>query len=315
MSAVDSAFIEGFGTQLVDVGDAQIFAETGGSGPPLLLLHGYPQTHAAWHRIAPVLARRYSVVAADLRGYGDSLGPPGDPLHAAHSKRVVAADQVKLMQSLGFERFAVIGHDRGARVAHRMCLDHPQRVAAFGSITVIPTVDMWQRVNMAFAMKSWHWFMLAQPFDLPERLLAGDPAYFLEWTLRNMVRRFDAVTPQAHAQYLRAFSRESVRHAMIEDYRAAASIDLEHDEHSRAAGERVRCPVHVLWERGRFPAERTPVHIWRDAAAEAVPISGGEIDCGHLMMEEAPEAVLASMLPFLDAHWPSPGHATPPPHP
>ena len=256
-----------------------------------------------------MLAQHYTVVAADLRGYGDSSGPPGDALHTAHSKRAVASDQVKLMRSLGFERFAVIGHDRGARVAHRMCLDHPAQVAAFGSVTVIPTVDMWQRADMGFGMKNWHWFMLAQPFDLPERLLAADPAYFLDWTLRHMVRRPDAVTPEARAQYLRAFSRAEVRHAMIEDYRAAASIDLAHDEHSRVAGERVRCPVHVLWERGRFPAERTPVHIWRDAAAEGVPVSGGEIDCGHLMMEEAPDAVLASLQPFLAAHWPSPAAA------
>ena len=225
--------------------------------------------------------------------------------------RTLAADKLALMRALGFERFAVIGHDRGARVAHRLCLDHPQRVAAFGSITVIPTVEMWARANKDFGLKSWHWFMLAQPFDLPERLLAADPAFFLDWTLRNMVRRFDAVTPEAHAEYLRAFSRESVRHAMIEDYRAAASIDLEHDEHGRATGERVRCPVHVLWERGRFPVERTPVHIWRDAAAAGTPVSGGEIDCGHLMMEEAPEAVLAELLPFLRAHWPSPGTAHP----
>ncbi len=301
-----TAFIEGFTAQHVDVGEARIFAETGGSGPPLLLLHGYPQTHASWHRIAPALARHYTVVAADLRGYGDSSGPPGDPLHAAHSKRAVAGDQVRLMHALGFERFAVAGHDRGARVAHRMCLDHPGQVAAFASITVIPTVDMWERVNMGFGMKSWHWFMLAQPFDLPERLLAADPAYFLDWTLRNMVRRFDAVTPEAQAQYLRAFSRESVRHAMIEDYRAAASIDLEHDAHSRAHGERVRCPVHVLWERGRFAADRTPLHIWRDAADEGTDVTGDALECGHLMMEEAPDAVLASLWPFLRAHWPSP---------
>lgn len=308
MTTEPDGFIQGFRTHTVDVGDARIFAETGGSGPPLLLLHGYPQTHAAWHRVAPVLAQHYTVVASDLRGYGDSSGPPGDTLHTAHSKRAVAADQVKLMCALGFERFAVIGHDRGARVAHRMCLDHPAQVAAFGSVTVIPTVDMWQRANMGFGMKSWHWFMFAQPFDLPERLLAADPAYFLDWTLRHMVRDpgANAVTPEARAQYLRAFSRAEVRHAMIEDYRAAASIDLEHDERSSAAGERVRCPVHVLWERARFPADRTPVHIWRDAAAESVPVTGDEIDCGHLMMEEAPDAVLASLQPFLAAHWPSP---------
>jgi len=299
---MSDAFIDGFEVRRVDLGEARIHAEVGGAGPPLLLLHGYPQTHAAWHRVAPALARRYTVVAADLRGYGDSEGPPGDPRHLAHSKRAVADDQWRLMRALGFERFAVIGHDRGARVAHRLCLDRPDGVAAFVSLTVIPTEAMWERANMAFGLKSWHWFMLAQPFDLPERLLAADPAYFLDWTLRNMVRRFDAVTPQAHAEYLRAFQRESVRHAMIEDYRAAASIDLVHDAQSREAGQRVRCPLHVLWEQGRFAPERTPVDIWRGACD--APVSGQALDCGHLMMEEAPEAVLASVQPFLDTHWP-----------
>ncbi len=299
---MSQAFIEGFSTHRVNVGDATIHAEIGGSGPPLLLLHGYPQTHVAWHRVAPAWAERYTVVAADLRGYGDSEGPPGDPLHAAHSKRAVALDQWKVMRSLGFDRFAVIGHDRGARVAHRLCLDHPDSVAAFVSVTVIPTTQMWERANMAFGMKSWHWFMLAQPFDLPERLLAAEPAWFLEWTLRNMVRRFDAITPQAHAEYLRAFERASVRHAMIEDYRAAASIDLEHDRQSHESGHRVRCPIHVLWEEGRFPAERTPIDIWRDACS--APVSGQTLACGHLMMEEAPQALLDSVQPFLDLHWP-----------
>ncbi len=296
------AFIEGFTVRRADVGDATIHAEIGGSGPPLLLLHGYPQTHVAWHRIAPALAERYTVVAADLRGYGDSEGPSGDPLHTVHSKRAVARDQWKFMQSLGFDRFAVIGHDRGARVAHRLCLDHPDSVAAFVSITVIPTTQMWERVDMAFGMKSWHWFMLAQPFDLPERLLGADPAWFLEWTLRNMVRRFDAVTPEAFAEYRRAFERDSVRHAMIEDYRAAASIDLDHDRQTRESGQRVRCPLHVLWEEGRFVSGPTPVDIWRDACN--APVSGQTLACGHLMMEEAPEAVLDAIRPFLELHWP-----------
>ncbi len=300
---MSAAFFPGFRTCSVQTTGAQIHAEIGGEGPPLLLLHGYPQTHVAWHRLAPRLAERYTVVAPDLRGYGDSTAPAGDPLHAGHSKRALAQDQVELMSELGFTRFAVAAHDRGARVAHRLCLDHPDAVAAFASLTVIPTPEMWHRVDTAFGLKSWHWFFFAQPFDLPERLLAADPAYFLDWTLRNMARHIDAVTPEAREAYLRAFSRASVRHAMLEDYRAAASIDMAHDEDSRQAGQQVECPLLVLWEEGRFDTDETPPAIWRHWARG--PIEGAAIDGGHLVMEEAPAAVLAALLPFLAAHWPT----------
>lgn len=291
------AFIPGFSAHRLQLGDARIHYETAGSGPPLLLLHGYPQTHAAWHRVAPRLAQHFTVVAPDLRGYGDSEGPPGDPLHINHSKRALALDQLGLMKALGHTRFAVMGHDRGARVGYRLCLDHPDAVSAFVSLTVIPTAEMWQRAGMTFGLKAFHWYLFAQPFDLPERMLAADPAYFLDWTLRNMVLKFDAVSPEASAEYHRAFARDSVRHAMVEDYRAAASIDLRHDTQDQADGRRIACPVQVLWSEGA--AQVDPVEVWR---AWARQVEGAALPCGHLMAEEAPDELLAAALPFLLRH-------------
>lgn len=291
-------FFPGFAMHRVALGEAMIHAEVGGSGPPLLLLHGYPQTHVAWHRIVPALARHFTVVAPDLRGYGDSTGPAGDPLNLNHCKRTLAADQLALMRALGFERFAVIGHDRGARVGYRLCLDHPEAVRSFTSLTVVPTEEMWKRAGTAFGLKAFHWYLFAQPFDLPERMLSADPAYFLDWTLRNMVLKVDAVTPEALAEYHRAFAKASVRHAMVEDYRAAASLDLRHDREDLAAGRRIACPVQVLWS-ASLTAKPDPVEIWKGWAGQ---VEGGTIDCGHLMAEEAPDEVLAAVLPFLLRH-------------
>jgi haloacetate dehalogenase len=295
---MSAPFFPGFAVHDVALGDATIHAEVGGSGPPLLLLHGYPQTHVAWHRIAPALARHFTVVAPDLRGYGDSTGPAGDPLHLDHCKPPLAADQRGLMRALGFERFAVMGHDRGARVGYRLCLDTPEVVSCFVSLTVIPTEEMWKRAGMAFGMKAFHWYLFAQPFDLPERMLAADPAYYLDWTLRNMVQKVDAVAPEALAEYHRAFAKASVRHAMVEDYRAAADIDLRHDRDDLAAGRQVACPVQVLWSASNA-AKPDPVDIWKTWAND---VEGGTIDCGHLMAEEAPDEVLAHVLPFLQRH-------------
>lgn len=295
---MSTPFFPGFDVRRFALGDATIHAEVGGSGPPLLLLHGYPQSHVAWHRIAPTLARHFTVVAPDLRGYGDSVGPGGDPLHIRHCKRTLAGDQVTLMHALGFERFAVMGHDRGARVGYRLCLDRPDAVSAFVSLTVIPTKTMWQRAGMAFGLKAFHWYLFAQPFDLPERMLRADPGYFLDWALRNAVLKVDAVTPEALAEYHRAFAKESVRHAMVEDYRAAASIDLQHDRDDLAAGRCIACPLQVLWSASSAGAP-DPVETWR---AWADHVEGAAIDCGHLMAEEAPDEVLAHVLPFLQRH-------------
>jgi haloacetate dehalogenase len=285
------AFFPGFTARRFALGEATIHAEVGGAGPPVLLLHGYPQTHVAWHRIAPELARHFTVVAPDLRGYGDSTGPQGDPQHLNHCKRTLAADMLALMRALGFPRFALVGHDRGGRVGYRLALDHPEAVACFTSLTVIPSPEMWQRIGL----KGWHWLFFAQPYDLPERLLRADPAWFLDWTLERMVRDPDALAPQARAEYHRAFARESVRHAMMEDYRAGAGIDLEHDRADRAAGRKLQCPVQVLWS-DDAPA---PLDTWR---AWADHVEGAPVAAGHMLAEEAPQAVLAQLLPFLRAH-------------
>jgi haloacetate dehalogenase len=264
----------------------------GGNGPPVLLLHGYPQTHVAWHQMAPALARDFTIVAPDLRGYGDSTGPVGGPPYAAYSKRAMAGDALALMHELGFERFAIVGHDRGGRVGYRLALDHPQAVCGFTSLTVIPTEAMWQRADMGFGLKAYHWYLFAQPFDLPERLLRSDPAYFLDWTLRGMALDPARIAPAARARYHAAFAKESVRHAMMEDYRAGASLDLTHDREDRAAGRKLECPMQVLWSEGAPDPRAT----WLEWARE---VEGASVRAGHLLAEEAPEEVLGHLRPFL----------------
>jgi haloacetate dehalogenase len=292
-SGMDDPLFPGFRVRRLRRADSEVHAVVGGNGPPVLLLHGYPQTHAAWHRIAPMLAREFTVIAPDLRGYGDSVGPVGGPPHQAYSKRAMADDVLALMRDeLGFERFAVVGHDRGGRVGYRLALDHPEAVQAFSSLTVIPTEAMWANAGMAFGLKAYHWYLFAQPFDLPERLLRADPAYFLDWTLRGMALDPERIAPAARAAYHAAFARESVRHAMMEDYRAGATIDLAHDRDAIAAGRRLACPVQILWSEGA----PDPQPVWR-AWADAV--EGAPITAGHLLAEEAPQAVLDHLLPFL----------------
>lgn len=287
--------LPGFERHDIPTDGATIASFIGGSGPPLLLLHGYPQTHVAWRHIAPVLARDYTVVATDLRGYGDSRGPQ-QVFASAYSKRVMATDQLAVMNHFGFDRFALIGHDRGARVGYRLALDHPGVVRAYVSLTVIPTSDVWAHAGKDFALGAYHWLLFAQPFDLPERLLSGDPDFFLDWTLRKMTKDPAAVSNDALSAYREAFRRPEVRHAMMQDYRAGATIDHEHDLADRAAGRVLDCPVLVLWEQGRFvPADR-PVQIWKNWAAD---VEGWAIPGGHLQPEEQPEAVLDAIGPFL----------------
>ncbi len=288
----DDPLFPGFRTHRLRLVESEVHAVVGGSGPPLLLLHGYPQTHVAWHQIAPALAKDFTVVAPDLRGYGDSTGPAGGPPHAAYSKRAMAGDVLALMRDLGFERFAVVGHDRGGRVGYRLALDHPQAVRCFSSLTVIPTEAMWQRAGMEFGLKAYHWYLFAQPYDLPERLLRSDPAYFLDWTLRGMALDPAHIAAAARERYHAAFARESVRHAMVEDYRAGASLDLTHDREARASGRKLECPVQVLWSSGA----PDPIATWREWALH---VEGAPIDAGHLLAEEAPDAVLGHLQPFL----------------
>jgi len=288
----------GFDERNVDVSGGVIHARIGGDGPPVLLLHGYPETHAAWHRVAPQLSKSFSVVAADLPGYGESLGASqGAPLDQ-FSKRVWAAMLIEAMDRLGYSSFTVIGHDRGGRVAYRMALDHPSRVKALVSLTVVPTTEVWQRVNSSFAMGAYHWFMLAQPFDLPERLIGADPDYFLDWTLTRMGASDANLHPAALASYRASFRKAEVRHAICQDYRCAASFDLQYDTEDRRLNRRIACPTLILWtdKRVRSIGDAGPLEIWRDWATN---VRGSPIAAGHLLPEEAPDQVLAEAIPFL----------------
>ncbi|MBU2581483.1 MAG: alpha/beta hydrolase [Alphaproteobacteria bacterium] len=290
----------GFAARDLDVGGGiRIHARIGGSGPPVLLLHGYPQMHVCWHKVAPRLAERFTVIVADLRGYGASSKPTSAPDHATYSKRAMAADQVEVMRQLGFERFAVVGHDRGGRVAHRMALDHPGAVAKLSVVDIAPTATMYQATNMAFAQSYYHWFFLIQPFDFPERLIGADPEYFLRQTLKSWCKTQDAITEQAFAAYLAAFNSADAIHATCEDYRAAASIDLEHDAADEAAGNRITAPVNVTWgARGTIGKQFDALATWK--AKSASKVEGCALDCGHFVPEEDPEGLVQVLERFLE---------------
>ena len=285
---------EGF-TQTRMQGDGvEIALRHGGGGPPLLLLHGHPQTHVMWHRIAPVLAETYTVVCPDLRGYGDSGKPEGGPDHGAYAKRVMARDMVAVMRALGHERFAVVGHDRGGRVAYRLALDHPERVSALSVLDIVPTGEHFRRAGTPFAMGYFHWYFLAQAAPLPETLIAGDPDAFY---LRRGRHLF---APDALAEYRRCYTDPATIHAMCEDYRAAFTIDYPLDEADRAAGRRIACPVVALWgAKGSMGEWYDVLGVWRDWADE---VQGGAVPCGHYLAEEAPDETLARLLPFLAAN-------------
>ena len=231
---------EGFELSMVDIGEVVLRVRYGGNGPPLLLLHGHPQTHVMWHKIAPRLAEDFMVVAADLRGYGKSSKPPSTPDHTPYSKRVMALDQITLMRQLGFERFHVVGHDRGGRVAYRMALDHPEQVEKLAVLDIIPTGEAFRRTNMEFALGYWHWFFLSQPYDLPEKMINANPENY--YFRKNR----DLFAPEALADYLEAVHNPETVHAVCEDYRAAATIDTELDEADRGK-RKISGPTLVLW--------------------------------------------------------------------
>jgi haloacetate dehalogenase len=281
---------DGFELTSIDTGEATIRVRRGGSGPPLLLLHGHPQTHVMWHRVAPRLAQEFTVVAADLRGYGESSKPPTTDDHEPYSKRAMARDQVEVMRQLGFERFAVAGHDRGGRCAYRLALDHPDRVSRLAVLDIVPTAEMWRRADMRFGLVNWHWFFLAQPAPLPERLLERSPD---EYYFRSGRERFDA---EALADYLRCVRRPETIHAMCEDYRAGATYDLDVDEADLQAGRKIDCPVLVLWA-GRDELEEwwDVLEIWRGWAGD---VRGRPLDCGHFLAEEAPDETYEELRAF-----------------
>lgn len=274
-----------------------INAIVGGSGPPLLLLHGHPQTHAIWHRVAPRLAEHFTVVACDLRGYGESSKPQGAPDHANYSKRAMAADMVAVMQSLGFATFRVLAHDRGARVAHRLALDHPQAVERMALLDIAPTLAMYEQTSDTFARAYWHWFFLIQPAPLPERLIEADPAAYVRDVMGKRSAGLAPFDPRALAEYQRCLALPGAAHGICEDYRAAATIDLEHDRFDRDAGNRLALPLMVLWgEQGVVGRCFDPLKEWQRVAAD---VQGGALPCGHYIAEEAPDTLLERVLPFL----------------
>ncbi|MBP7065541.1 MAG: alpha/beta hydrolase [Ferrovibrio sp.] len=273
---------------------AEINLRIAGSGPPLLLLHGYPQTHIMWHKLAPRLAERFTVVAADLRGYGDSGKPASDPQHRVYSKRATAADMVAVMQQLGFPRFRLAGHDRGGRVSHRMVLDHPQAVEQVAVLDIIPTLTLFETFNQAVATAYYHWFFLAQPVGHPERMIGADPDYYLESKLRAWSAGDDVYPPEAMAEYQRCFRDPATIHATCEDYRAGASIDLADDRAD--ADKRIECPLLVLWGgKGIMHRHYDVLATWRDKARD---VRGAAMPCGHFLPEEAPEETYQALSAF-----------------
>ena len=275
----------------------RIAATVGGAGPPLLLLHGHPQTHAIWHRVAPALAREHTVIAADLRGYGDSSKPEGEADHANYSKRTMAQDQVALMRALGFERFDVLAHDRGARVAHRMGVDHPHAVWRLVLLDIAPTLSMYEQTSDTFARSYWHWFFLIQPSPLPERLIQADPARYIVDVMGRRNAGLAPFDPRALAEYQRCIALPGTAHGLCEDYRAAASIDLDHDRADRDQKRRLSMPTMVLWgAEGVVNRCFKPLEDWARVADD---VRGHPLPCGHYIPEEAPELLLEHVLPFL----------------
>jgi haloacetate dehalogenase len=286
---------EGFSRERVSVNGTSVNVVYGGTGPPVLLLHGYPQTHAMWHLVAPVLAGRFTVVCPDLRGYGDSAKPPSDSSHDAYSKRTMARDQLEVMHRLGFERFALAGHDRGARVARRLALDHPEAVTRLALLDIVPTGTIYATLDQARATTVWRYFFLIQPHDLPERLIAAERSFYLRWTFSEWAGRPDAISPAALAEYERCFDAATI-HAGCEDYRAGATIDLAHDE---ADAERsIACPLLVLWSGEGIGSSYNVLEIWRREAGE---VRGRVFDCGHFLAEERPEETAGELVSFFAA--------------
>ncbi|HEX7966623.1 MAG TPA: alpha/beta hydrolase [Stellaceae bacterium] len=290
---------EGFAERCISTGEAELFLRIGGEGPPLLLLHGYPQTHVAWHRVATILARRFTLILPDLRGYGRSLGPMPDADHQRYSKRAMAADMAALMTALGHERFRLAGHDRGARVGYRLCLDHPERVERFAPIDIIPTLDMWEGMNADKALASYHWTFLAAPAPVPERLIGAEPEFFIRHLLDRWAGRRDALDPWAVAAYVEQFREPSVIAATCADYRAGATVDRAHDAEDRRHGRRIACPVLLLWGRGYLSSKAaSPLAVWRNWADDVREVA---LDCGHFVAEEKPEECAEALASFMSA--------------
>ena len=290
---------EGFTSHTVAVGNGiEIAALVGGDGPPLLLLHGFPQTRACWRKIAPGLTDRFTVVIPDLRGYGASSKPPGGGDHAAYAKRAMAADQVALMRTFGFDRFRLVGHDRGGRVAHRLALDHPDAVKRIAVLDICPTATMYAATDKEFATAYYHWFFLIQPADFPERMIANNTHHYIRETIASWCKTEGTFDEAILRHYVEAYFDPAAIHGACEDYRAAAGIDLVHDAESDAAGIRIKAPLLALWgSRGVVGRKFDVLATWREKSESFV--EGHAIDCGHFLPEAAPEATLKALLDFL----------------
>jgi len=294
--------LDGFKRSEIRTKGARIVTVVGGSGPPLLLMHGNPFNHLSWHKVAPDLAREFTVVCTDLRGYGDSEKPPGGEDHSGYSFRAMAQDQVEVMAALGFDRFQAAGHDRGARVLHRMCLDHPQKVTRAAILDIIPQHHLLNHVSRQWATFSWHWFFNIQPYDLPERMMGTDPDWFIERKLAKTKQGLSFFDPAALAEYKRCFRNPATIHAICEDYRATFGVDLEMDTRDFEAGRKIECPVLLLWGatggvgRNHKPG---PAEIWRSYASNII---GAEaLPCGHYLSEEAPKETTEALRAFFTA--------------
>ncbi len=286
--------IEGFRSQRVAGDGADLAVWIGGAGPPLVCLHGYPQTHLTWRKVAPLLAERFTVVLPDLRGYGESEVVPTDATHAPYAKRAMARDIVALMERLGYPRFRLAGHDRGARVAYRLVLDAPERVERIAVLDVIPTIENWEAMDYRRAIDTYHWPFLAQPEPLPEKLIGADPGWYCRWTLGRWLEDSGAIEPEAMQAYADAFARDGRVHAACEDYRAGATIDIEHDRADRDAGRRIAAPLLALW--GAGPSGQRGAHfgdVWKRWADDVTPRT---LPCGHFLMEERPHETAAILI-------------------
>jgi len=289
---------EGFERRRIGTGDADINVLIGGTGPALVCLHGFPQTHVTWRKVAPALARRFTVVLTDLRGYGDSSFPASDESHAAYSKRAMAGDVAAVMTELGFERFSVAGHDRGGRVGYRLALDEPNRVNALAVLDIVPTLDTYESMAWEGAYRSYHWYFLAQPFPLPERMIGADPDFYLDWTIRSWTSIESSIEDAAMLEYRRWFRKPGAVHAACEDYRAGFTRDVENDRADRDRGRKIECPVLTLW--GGASSLRKPLdfaRVWRGWADD---VRGEAFPCGHFLPEEMPAETAAALLAFFE---------------
>ena len=288
--------LKNFISKKIKTTDALINTKIAGTGPPILLMHGYPQTHLMWHKIAPQLSKKFTVIVTDLRGYGDSSKPKTDNSHIVYSKKRMALDQVEVMKALGFEKFYAVGHDRGARVLHRMMIDNQNSVKKAVFMDIVPTLTMYNTADKNFAYNYYHWFFLTQPYDFPERLIGGNPEYYLRKKIKAWGKNKDFIPKEVFNEYLRCFSKKETIHASCEDYRASFTIDLEHDKNDY--GNKIKNPIYVMWgEYGFVGNNYKVIDVWKEYATN---VKGIGLPCGHYIPEESPGETLKFLLEFLN---------------